>query len=399
MLKKIGDLNFISIKDRSVTKNLNSLLNFTKNNFIRMSSSESNTNGKSIDYQDFITPLSASRKYSAIRALQKYTTLPGMISLGGGLPNASTFPFESITLKLKTGETVEVPQADLNRALQYGSTQGDQKFLDWIRALQKKIHDPMVDYDICIGNGSQDLIVKAMESLIAPGETMLIEAPTYVGILAFLKPLGVKFKEVTVDNDGLNPDSLEETLKNWPDLKTRPKVLYTVPTSGNPTGLSTTFERKKKVYEIAKKYNLIILEDDPYYYMQFQTPLAKSYFSLDTDARVLRFDSFSKIISGGARLGWVSGPPALIERIILHGMSTNLHPSGVSQMLVYQVLEKWGHDGFIKHTEQVAKFYKERSEKFVACLEKHLKGKATWTIPNAGMFVWIDLKPSGIEVL
>ncbi|KAJ3318931.1 hypothetical protein HDV06_006920 [Boothiomyces sp. JEL0866] len=345
-----------------------------------------------MDYTKFFSENSKLRKHSAIRAMQKYLSVPGMISLGGGLPNTQTFPFESISVKLKTGETIELKDKVLDKALQYGSTPGDSQLVDWLRQLQEQVHNPPYQsYDICVGNGSQDLITKAMEALINPGDTILIESPTYVGILAFLRPLGAKFLEIPVDNQGIQPDALEQALLNWPDVATRPKVLYTVPTAGNPTGLSTIYERKKKVYEIAQRYNIIILEDDPYYYLQFKTPLTPSYFSLDCDGRVLRFDSVSKILSGGMRVGWVSGPPALVERIVLHGMATNLHPSGVSQLLVHTVLNKWGVNGFLEHTRAVAQFYEKRRDALLSSLNTHLKGKAEWTVPEAGMFVWIKL--------
>jgi kynurenine/2-aminoadipate aminotransferase len=125
--------------------------------------------------------------------------------------------------------------------------------------------------------------------------------------------------EINSDGEGLNPESLQNALENWPAEKTFPKVLYTVPIGGNPTGSSTTLDRKKRIYALAQKFNLIILEDDPYYYLQFDEKIP-SYFSMDVDGRVLRFDSLSKILSAGARLGWVSGPKALIDRIVLHGM-------------------------------------------------------------------------------
>ena len=177
-----------------------------------------------MDYSKFITPTSASRKHSAIRKLQKFVDIPGMISLGSGMPNSETFPFESITVKLKTGEIFDIPQDDISRALQYGLTSGDPKLIQWIKELQVQVHKPLYDYDVCIGNGSQDLMTKAMEAFLRPNDTILIESPTYPGILAFLRPLGVKFSEIPIDEHGLDPLALEQCLKKWPDISTRPKV-------------------------------------------------------------------------------------------------------------------------------------------------------------------------------
>lgn len=147
------------------------------------------------------------------------------------------------------------------------------------------------------------------------GDSILIESPAYVGILAHLRPYNLKFTEIPIDKDGLMADKLENVLNNWPAGTRKPrvilikliiKIIYTVPNGQNPTGSCTTSERKQTIYKICQEHNLIILEDDPYYYIQFGDASA-SYFSLDTDGRVLRFDSLSKIISAGFRLGWVSG--------------------------------------------------------------------------------------------
>ncbi|KAI8825257.1 pyridoxal phosphate-dependent transferase [Fimicolochytrium jonesii] len=347
------------------------------------------------DYSKFFTERSAARQPSAIRTLQPLMTLPGMISLGGGNPNTVTFPFQDLTFTLKPeagGGEVRVGAEDVQKALQYSPTNGLPEFVAWLKDLQTTVHQPPYqDYHICVGNGSQDVLTKAFEMLLDKGDSLLIEAPAYVGSLAFLKPLGCKFVEIPVDAQGLDPEKLESTLREWKDPSTRPKVLYTVPTGGNPTGISTSTERKRRIYDIAKQYDIIILEDDPYYYLQFQTPRAPTYFSLDTDRRVLRFDSLSKILSAGMRLGWVSGPKPLVDRIVLHGQTTLLHPSGVSQMLAYQLLNVWGVEGFLQHTERVTEFYRERRDAFLGSAERWLKGCAEWSVPDAGMFFWIKL--------
>jgi kynurenine/2-aminoadipate aminotransferase len=134
-----------------------------------------------------------------------------------------------------------------------------------------------------------------------------------------------------------------------------------------------------------------LLEDDPYYYLQFHNSIP-SYFSLDTDGRVLRFDSLSKIISAGFRIGWVCGARYFIDKIVLHSMASNLHVSGVSQALSLTIFKHWGIAGFLAHTVKVAEFYKSRRDSFLRICDKHLQGLCDWTVPTAGMFVWFDLK-------
>ncbi|KAJ1540169.1 hypothetical protein HK096_011425, partial [Nowakowskiella sp. JEL0078] len=199
--------------------------------------------------------------------------------------------------------------------------------------------------------------------------------------------------EIEQDDDGLIPEHLEKVLSEWTDPTTKPKVLYTVPVGSNPAGTSTSFSRKQKVYEICVKHDILILEDDPYYYLQYTSPRINSYFSLDlpNSPRVLRFDSLSKILSAGIRMGWATGPKELIERISLHGQVTTLHPSGLSQIVVLELLNHWGLNGFMKHCDEVAAFYKSKRDSFIRCAERRLKGVAEWNTPNAGMFVWIKL--------
>ncbi|KAH6597347.1 hypothetical protein BASA50_004487 [Batrachochytrium salamandrivorans] len=344
------------------------------------------------DYSVYFSPRAAARKPSAIRALQTLTSVPGMISLGGGNPHPSTFPFASIQYTLKNGEVIDIPASQVAQGLQYSATPGIDKFVAWLSDFQVYEHKRnAAEFGVCIGNGSQDLLTKAIDAFVTDGGTMMMESPAYVGMNAYIRPMGVNIVEVPIDAEGLNPESMETTLANWPDIKTRPRILYTVPTAGNPTGITTTLARKKRIYEVARKYDVIILEDDPYYFLQFSDTRDPSYFSFDVDGRVLRFDSLSKVLSGGARIGWVSGPKPLVERIVLHGMGSNLHPSGISQIMMYSLLEKWGIQGFLAHNRDVAAFYKEKCAAFIESARRHLDGIAEFVPPTAGMFVWLKL--------
>ncbi|XJO76520.1 hypothetical protein BDV3_007030 [Batrachochytrium dendrobatidis] len=344
------------------------------------------------DYTEYFSPRAAARRPSAIRDLATLVNVPGMISLGGGNPHPSTFPFASIQYTLKSGEVIDIPTEQVKQALQYSATPGLEKFVEWLKKFQVHEHgrDPL-EFDVCIGNGSQDLLTKAIDAFVTDGGSVMMECPAYVGMIAYVRPTGANIVEIPSDADGLNPDAMEKTLANWPDVKTRPKILYTVPTAGNPTGVTTSLARKKRVYEVARKYNVVIMEDDPYYFLQFGEKRDPSYFSFDVDGRVLRFDSLSKVLSGGARIGWVSGPKMLVERIILHSMGSNLHPSGISQIMMYSLLEKWGIEGFLEHNRKVAAFYKEKCDAFMSSAKRHLDGIAEFVAPKAGMFVWMKL--------
>ena len=226
-----------------------------------------------------------------------------------------------------------------------------------------------------------------------------------------MQPRGCYLASVATDEGGLVPEELEAVLDGWgvagsgTEGKERPRVLYTIPTGANPTGGSLSLERKRSIYEIARRpeNDLILLEDDPYYYLQFGSPRVPSLLSMDADGRVMRFDSFSKVLSAGCRLGFATASPALLERMSLHVQSTALHTSGLSQLLVHKLLERWedalpdGYNsaeparGFETHVQKVSRFYRERRDHFLECAERHLTGVATWNVPSAGMFVWIKL--------
>ncbi|RCH85795.1 hypothetical protein CU098_003180 [Rhizopus stolonifer] len=303
-----------------------------------------------------------------------------------------------MSITLKTGETIQIDDALFSRALSYDMTAGQPRLNEWLCELQRLEHKPPVDFDLTIGAGSQDLLVKALEMMINPGEALLVENPTYTGALSFLDTIDCTLADVATDEFGIVPESLETMLANWPESnpngrkdQARPHCLYTIPSGGNPTGVTATLERKQAVYNICSKYDIMILEDDPYYYLQFDKQRTPSYLSLDVDGRVLRCDSMSKILSSGLRIGWATGPKVLIERINMHTMVTNLQPSGVPQAMIYGLLEKWGYEGFFDHVSRVSDFYREKRDQFCECLERRMKGRAEWAIPTAGMFVWLKL--------
>ncbi|CAG8660661.1 1590_t:CDS:2 [Ambispora leptoticha] len=350
-----------------------------------------------MDYTYFLSKKSLNRKPSPIRALVPLLKIPGIISLGAGNPNPETFPFSSFKICLKNGDVLNVEEKEMDEALQYGPTAGLPALIDWLREFQLAMHSPPYDdFAISIGTGSQDLLTKAFEMLIEPGDNVLIESPAYAGALSFLNSQSCTLiVEIETDEQGLIPDSLSSTLSNWPSLERFPKFIYTVPIGNNPTGSSVHIERKRAIFQIAHDFNILILEDDPYYYLQYNNPRIPSYFSLDTDGRVLRFDSMSKILSAGSRVGWVTGPATLIKQIDLSSQSTNLAPSFVTQAIIYALLKDWKLSGFLTHVDKVAAFYKEKRDIFVKYANQYLRDVAQWNVPEAGMFVWIKLK--GIE--
>lgn len=320
------------------------------------------------------------------------------------MPNPATFPFKRFTAELTDGTVLEISGAQqLSEALQYSPTPGLPRLVAHLRDLQLKEHNPpSAEVRLCVTTGSADALGKAFEMLIAPGDNVLVDNPTYSGSLAFLNPLGANLVGVPTEG-GAFPSKLRSILESWDVARgPRPKILYTIPTGSNPTGQSLSEQQKKQVYAVAQDYDLLILEDDPYYYVQFLEPGQKrtrSMFSMDIDGRVIRFDSFSKLLSAGIRVGFATGPAPLIERIELHTQAANLHTSGLSQAWVAALFDNWAsmndgnaHAGFICHVNAVSDFYRERRDAFEASAKRHLNGLATWEKTQGGMFAWLKLE-------
>jgi kynurenine/2-aminoadipate aminotransferase len=363
-----------------------------------------------IDIMPFLSKLSLSREQSPTRALMPLLKIPGMVSLGSGLPNSACFPLESLSFKLKNSHTeLSLTPGELGEALQYGATPGAPAFISTLKKQIQRDHTVpygMDNFELSVTTGSQDGLTKAFEMLINPGDNIIVEKPTYSGALTYLRPLGAKFTSVEVDSEGLIPHKLDEALAkfdNTPEL--RPKVLYTIATGQNPSGCTTPLKRKQELYKLAQKYNLIILEDDPYFNLfygsskapktieEYTPPTTTSYLSIDNDGRVLRFDSFSKILSSGLRLGTVCGQKNLINQLNLTTQATTLHACGLAQVIANKILTEWGNDGWDNHVKNAKYFYMKKRDLFISKLNQHLGDMVEYTTPDAGMFVFMAISP------
>ncbi|GMH87679.1 hypothetical protein TrVE_jg2792 [Triparma verrucosa] len=311
---------------------------------------------------------------------------------------------------MKDGSGVVLDEDETKAALQYSASRGLPCLVSHLKSLQTKVHG--LDFkrgkrDVIVTNGSQDGLAKAFEMLLEPRvDTLLVESPTYSGSLAFLGPASIHLQGVQTDEHGMIPSDLRRVLESWevsnPKRK-KPRVLYTIPTGSNPSGGSLSLARKNEIYQVAVEHNLIILEDDPYYFLDFEGSSSPdgparcpSLLSIDEragGARVLRFDSFSKLLSAGIRVGFATGPSKLIESIELHTQASMLHASGVSQAVVSKIFDHLGGvDGFLTHVDDVTSFYRERRDALVASVERHLSEFVEFESPKAGMFLWMKLK-------
>lgn len=321
--------------------------------------------------------------------------------MAGGLPNPQMFPFQAASVTLKDGRALTIHPDLMTDCLQYGPTPGYPPLVKQLKSLTEKLHKPprWSETELIVTAGSQDGLCKALEMMVNPGDYVVTQEPCYTGTLSILNPFKPRYLPVQGDQEGMNPKALREALSQWKpeDIKDIedgvPKVLYINPNACNPTGVSVSEGRRREIYDIASSYNLIILEDDPYYFVQFEDikDFPPSFLSMDTDGRVLRFDSFSKLLSSGLRIGYVTGPKPLIQRIALHKQVSILHAPSMSQVLVSELLRTWGEEGFYKHAESVQEFYRKQRDSMLEAAERHLTGLCEWAVPTGGMFLWLKV--------
>lgn len=282
-----------------------------------------------------------------------------------------------------------------------------------------------------VGNTSS--LDMALTMFTSRGDYILSEEYMFCSAVETARPMGVKVVGIKMDSEGLIPEVMDKILTEW-DLPSsrrggakKPCVLYTVPTGQNPTGATQSVERRRKVYEVCRKHDVYILEDEPYYFLQMQPyrssssssssssstttqteelrshttflqSLIPSLLSMDVDGRVMRLDSFSKVIAPGTRTGWITASAQIVERYVRHNETSVQNPSGLSQMVLYKLLDvEWGHGGFLEWLMYLRKEYTRRRDVILNACERELTGDGgglervvQWNVPRAGMFVCCD---------
>ncbi|KAK3328888.1 aromatic amino acid aminotransferase-like protein [Apodospora peruviana] len=374
-----------------------------------------------------------------LKQAAKHLKKPGIISLGGGLPCPEYFPFESITLKvpkppnfseaatLASGETVTIGKYDvssstdkvydLSIALNYGQATGSAQMMRFVTEHTELTQNPpYADWRCCLTVGSTGALEQALRMLFdrQRGDSLLTEEYSFSTALETAVPLGVNVVGVKMDDQGLLPGSMDEILGTWnPEQqngKRKPHVLYTVPSGQNPTGATQGTKRRKEIYGVCQKHDVFIIEDEPYYFLQmpaygsdtlkgsvdeFLDTLIPSLLSMDTDGRVLRMDSFSKVVVPGSRLGWITASAQMVERYIRHAEVASQGPSGFSQVILHKLLdEEWGHEGYLRWLMNLRDEYAKRRDVMISACESLLpKEVVSWAVPMAGMFHWIKVNP------
>ena len=366
--------------------------------------------------------------------------------MGGGLPCPEYFPIEELTIKVpsvphfseeatkESGTTLrsgkyDVSEGssayDLSIALNYGLGSGSAQMIRFVTEHTEIVcNPPYADWHCALSVGSTSALEQTYRMFCERGDFILTEEYTFASAVETAAPLGVRAVGIKMDDEGLLPDSMDEILSSW-DVKARgarkPFLLYTVPSGQNPTGATQGVTRRREIYKVAQKHDVYIIEDEPYYFLQMQPytgsnapdvpppanneeflkALIPTYLSMDIDGRVMRMDSFSKVIAPGTRVGWITASEQIVERFVRHNECSNQNPSGISQIVLYKLLdEDWGHGGYLKWLINLRLEYTSRRDVSLAACEKYLpKDLVTWNPPAAGMFVSLQkLLPSDHRV-
>jgi DNA-binding transcriptional MocR family regulator len=323
---------------------------------------------------------------SEIRALFAVASRPEVVSLAGGMPYLAALPLDIV------GNSLAKLVAERGTvALQYGSGQGDpelrERILD-VMAPNRVVAHPD---DVVVTTGSQQALDLVTRIFVDPGDVVVAEAPSYVGALGVFRSYQADVVHVPMDADGLIPESLTQTLTDLKRAGRRVKLLYTVPNHHNPAGVTLSAARRPQIVEIARRFGVLILEDDPYGLLGFDGDPIPALHSHDPEG-VIYLGSFSKTFAPGFRVGWAVAPHAIREKLVLASEASILCPSAFSQLAVCTYLQD--HDW--KHQVGVFRdLYRERRDATLSALNDMLP-RATWTVPNGGFYVWVRL-PGGLD--
>lgn len=331
----------------------------------------------------FLSASGKSLKRSAIREMLKLLQKPGMISFAGGLPAPETFPVEE--LKEIALEILEKNGPD---GLQYGTTEGDPQ----LRKLLTERHNSqglnIRTENLIITTGSQQGLDLLAKIFLDPGDYVICGLPSYLGGLNAFTSYGAKLKGITLDNNGIITEELEETVIKLKQFGKKIKFIYLIPDFQNPAGITLPDARRSKIIEIAERHDLLIVEDSPYREIRFEGEPQKMMQELDKSGRVITLCSFSKIFAPGFRVGWMIGHPEILDRISMAKQTADLCTSPFVQKIIARYIEK----GFLeKNLVKTIELYRGRRTLMINCFKKYMPEGVTWTEPHGGLFLFVTL--------
>jgi len=325
-------------------------------------------------------------KPSAIREIFKYAADPSVISLSAGNPAPEAFPAEAIreiSAKLLTEKPID--------ALQYSVTEGYPALRQTLSAYMKEQHNIGRECDdILITSGAQQVADLFTKSLVNEGDTIICEAPSFIGCLNTFRSYKAKLVGVPLESDGMNMEKLEEALQQ----NTNVRFIYTIPNFQNPAGVTMSLEKRQKLYALAQQYGVMILEDNPYGDLRFAGEHIPAIKSFDEEGIVMYMGSFSKVISPGMRVGYAIGPKPVVQKMVVCKQGEDVHTNIWSQIICNKLMTEYD---FEAHLQNLKEIYKKKYAVLQKAMQEHLAPYITRDEVEGGLFVWCKL-PDGVDM-
>lgn len=338
-----------------------------------------------MDYAKLISDKMKTVKPSAVREIFKVAGQPDVISFAGGLPAPESFPvaeIKAICDDILTNEPIT--------ALQYGISEGYAPLKQLVLERMKRKENIGTDNDdIIIVSGSQQGCDLTAKVLLNEGDGVVCEEPSFIGCLNTFRTYNAKLYGVPMNEDGMDLNILEDTLKKNPNIK----LIYTIPTFQNPSGITSSLAVRKGILQLAQQYNVVILEDNPYGELRFSGESIPTIKSMDTTGNVLYLGSFSKVFSPGLRLAYLIMDQGVMDKIVVGKQATDVHTNVFAQMIAARYLRDYDIDASIAKSREL---YKHRCSLMLSCMDKYFPDCVTYTRPEGGIFIWATM-PEGTD--
>ncbi|MCC4368703.1 aminotransferase-like domain-containing protein [Limosilactobacillus reuteri] len=316
----------------------------------------------------------------AVGAILQAAADPKIISFAGGLPAPELFPVKEMKAAVD-----KVFEEHGQEAMQYGAAKGVTALREIIQQHVKEKENVDSELNnVLVTTGSEQVLDLVGKSFVDPGDTVLVEQPTYLCALDVFRSYGANFASVEMDEDGMKMDALEEALKANPNTK----LIYTVPNFQNPTGRTMTEERRKQLAELAEKYDVYVLEDNPYGEIRFAGQHVPAVKSFDKSGHVLYMSTFSKTLAPGFRLGWLVADKNVVNKLTVLKQSADLHTDNLAQFAVAQFFADNDVDA---HVKEISTLYGKRKDLMLEGIKKYFPEGVKYTDPEGGMFLWVEV--------
>lgn len=320
---------------------------------------------------------------SEIREILKWTRKPGVISFGGGLPDAELFPIQDII-----DITRDVLEKKGYLALQYGPTPGEDEFQEALITHMAEFGDSAKKEQLCVTSSSQQGLDLLSLMFLDEESPVVMELPSYLGGIQAFRRSGADMRGISIDDAGMDIDHLEQVLDDLQNKGKRPRFIYTIPDFQNPSGITMSLERRKRLIETAHQREIPLLEDSPYRELSFIGKVLPSLWTLSGGKGVLQLRTFSKILFPGMRMGWILGDELFIKKIVLLKQSVDLCTPSFTQLILAEYIRR----GRMRQSiEKAIERYRPKLEAMLNALEKYMPGEVKWSKPTGGMFLWLTL--------